>query len=168
LISYYSLADQNKAFHKKEGLFTKLVDHKLSGSSLQNKFLRKNFNKEEETSQILPLQNSLTKCEPLITGESYINKDKNSFPFTASRNTNQSNDDYSTTPISSRRIRNISGIRKSFIDKYENNKNLMPQGLGKMNYFAKAQKIIEDHNLYRLKDYVMKDSPVTNKTYIDK
>ncbi len=43
----------------------------------------------------------------------------------------------------------------------------MPEGLGKMNYFAKAQQIIEDHNLYRLKNYEMDNSPLMNNKFID-
>ncbi len=33
----------------------------------------------------------------------------------------------------------------------------MPKGLVKMNYFAKAQRIIEDHNLYRFRDFIKDD-----------
>lgn len=174
-LSYYSLADQKKAFHKKEGLFTKLVDNKLTGSSPQSKFLRENYisSKQEDKGTMTPQRSSyknyLNNKEALIlnTSESNLDKNINSFPFSADRNGVQSEENFEVSLTSSRRNISSNFNKKSLVEKKEKNKILMPEGLGKMNYFSKAQQIIEDHNLYRLKNYVMKNSPITSNIIID-
>lgn len=107
--------------------------------------------------------------EPLIlnTSESNLDKDIKSFPFSADRNGVQSEENFEVSLTSSRRNISSNFNKKSLVEKKEKNKILMPEGLGKMNYFSKAQQIIEDHNLYRLKNYVMKNSPITSNIIID-
>ena len=154
-ISYYSLARQENAFHRKEGLFTKFVDNRLCGQELQNKHLRNgNFEKEEEITPI-------SRIVPLNSGVVYHKSDDNFSHSKSNSNIKikQSIETRTSSPKSSRKLRNISGSKNS--NSFGKNKEVtstpMPKGLVKMNYFAKAQRIIEDHNLYRFRDFIKDD-----------
>jgi hypothetical protein len=125
----------------------------LSGQQLQNKHLRNgNFEKEEE---ITPINRNV----PLNSGVVYLKSDDNLNHSKSNSNITmrQSIETRTSSPKSSRKLRNISGSKNSFGKNKEITSTPMPKGLVKMNYFAKAQRIIEDHNLYRFRDFIKDD-----------
>jgi hypothetical protein len=141
--NYYSLIkDDQNAFHKREGLFTNLLDQKLVGRNIQASNLRDNSKRKtifpdgQSTAQFLNSQNNLS-----------------SDALFSSRDKEESK---SLSPF-----KNRAKESKLNLEKMGTLSPSYPQS--KFDYLIKARQIVEDNNLYKLKSLLNKGySPKTN------
>lgn len=143
IFSYYKIAKNNEnAFHKKEGVFTELIDTNMIGQNAIGNYLRNNDQKTKSLKDSSNLLSSVNKSflnfTPLKGNTMKLNHNNSRNLLNLDYNNNQN-----------KKIINlkIKSVNNDLLDKYETEEVLNCSNLKKFDSFIKARQIVEKENL---------------------